>query len=128
MQFNESPISRRALLSGAASFALAGLVRTESEAAAKQDFLLVARGARLPILGVGHPATDVWSYDNRVPGPVIRTPVGEHIRIVVKNELSEATTVHWHWRTIAQQDGWSAGFNPGADHAWRELLVRIHAA
>lgn len=97
MLFKERcPVSRRALLSSAVSFALAGLVRTEGEAANKQAFPLVAKAARLPILGVGHPPTDVWSYNDRVPGPVIRIPVGERVRFMVKNELSEATTVHWH--------------------------------
>lgn len=92
----ENSINRRALLCGAAGFALSGLGRSASGASAMHDYPLVAAAARLPVLGAGHPATDVWSYNGQVPGPEIRIPVGERVRIAVKNELSEPTTVHWH--------------------------------
>lgn len=36
------------------------------------------------------------TYDGRVPGPEIRVREGERLRVVVKNSLAEATTVHWH--------------------------------
>jgi len=37
-----------------------------------------------------------WTYDGTVPGPEIRVPYGQKVRVVVKNELPEPTTVHWH--------------------------------
>ena len=37
-----------------------------------------------------------WTYDGTVPGPAIRVPYGQKVRVIVKNELPEATTVHWH--------------------------------
>ncbi len=37
-----------------------------------------------------------WTYNGTVPGPEIRVPYGQRIRIVVKNSLPEPTTVHWH--------------------------------
>lgn len=37
-----------------------------------------------------------WSYNGLVPGPQIRVPYGAKVRIDVKNELPEPTTVHWH--------------------------------
>jgi len=36
------------------------------------------------------------SYNGRVPGPEIRAKLGERLRIVVTNGLSEPTTIHWH--------------------------------
>jgi FtsP/CotA-like multicopper oxidase with cupredoxin domain len=36
------------------------------------------------------------TYDGRVPGPEIRAREGERVRVVLKNSLSEATTIHWH--------------------------------
>lgn len=36
------------------------------------------------------------AYNGQVPGPEIRAREGERLRIVVKNSLSEPTTVHWH--------------------------------
>ena len=37
-----------------------------------------------------------WAYDGLVPGPMIRVPNGERVRIKFTNRLPEATTVHWH--------------------------------
>jgi FtsP/CotA-like multicopper oxidase with cupredoxin domain len=37
-----------------------------------------------------------WTYDGQVPGPEIRLKEGERVRIALKNELPEATTIHWH--------------------------------
>ena len=37
-----------------------------------------------------------WTYNGMVPGPLIRVVEGDTVRFVVKNELPEATTIHWH--------------------------------
>jgi FtsP/CotA-like multicopper oxidase with cupredoxin domain len=37
-----------------------------------------------------------WTYNGAVPGPLIWLNVGDKVRIVVKNELPEPTTIHWH--------------------------------
>ena|SRR5579859_5962332 len=37
-----------------------------------------------------------WTYNGIVPGEVIRVREGDRVRVVVSNELSEPTTVHWH--------------------------------
>ncbi|MFO7571073.1 MAG: copper oxidase [Gaiellaceae bacterium] len=59
-----------------------------------RTYELVARPVRWSIL----PGTRVvaYSYNGTVPGPEIRVPYGERIRVVVRNELSDPTTVHWH--------------------------------
>jgi FtsP/CotA-like multicopper oxidase with cupredoxin domain len=36
------------------------------------------------------------AYNGRIPGPEIRLREGERVRIVLKNSLSEPTTIHWH--------------------------------
>lgn len=36
------------------------------------------------------------TYNGVVPGPEIRVEVGDKVRIVVKNELAESTSVHFH--------------------------------
>jgi FtsP/CotA-like multicopper oxidase with cupredoxin domain len=40
--------------------------------------------------------TNVWAFNNAVPGPEIRIRRGEQLRVRVKNKLREETTVHWH--------------------------------
>jgi len=37
-----------------------------------------------------------WTYNGTVPGPMIRVTEGEKVRIILKNELPEPTTIHWH--------------------------------
>jgi FtsP/CotA-like multicopper oxidase with cupredoxin domain len=39
---------------------------------------------------------DAWAYNGQVPGPVIHVKEGERIRVVLKNDLPEPTTIHWH--------------------------------
>jgi FtsP/CotA-like multicopper oxidase with cupredoxin domain len=57
-------------------------------------FTLEARPVRWEIL----PGTRVtaWTYNGVVPGPEIRVPFGQRVRIEVKNALPDETTVHWH--------------------------------
>ncbi|MEK7424319.1 MAG: multicopper oxidase domain-containing protein, partial [Actinomycetota bacterium] len=51
-----------------------------------------------PVLWEILPGTRVtaWTYNGVVPGPEIRVPYGQRVRIVVKNDLPDGTTVHWH--------------------------------
>ena len=37
-----------------------------------------------------------WAYNGMVPGPLIRVTEGDKVKILVKNNLSEPTTIHWH--------------------------------
>jgi FtsP/CotA-like multicopper oxidase with cupredoxin domain len=37
-----------------------------------------------------------WTYDGGIPGPLIRTHVGDRLIVHFKNDLAQPTTVHWH--------------------------------
>jgi FtsP/CotA-like multicopper oxidase with cupredoxin domain len=39
---------------------------------------------------------NAWGYNGQTPGPTIEAVEGDRVRIFVKNELPEWTTVHWH--------------------------------
>lgn len=41
-----------------------------------------------------------WAYNGQVPGPTIRATEGEKVRVIVKNNLPDATTIHWHGQAI----------------------------
>jgi FtsP/CotA-like multicopper oxidase with cupredoxin domain len=57
-------------------------------------FELTAKAVQWPILeGV---TVTAWTYNGTVPGPMIRVTEGDQVRILVKNELDEPTTIHWH--------------------------------
>lgn len=36
------------------------------------------------------------TYNGQVPGPTLRVREGERVRIALKNQLAEPTTIHWH--------------------------------
>ncbi|MFO0555838.1 MAG: multicopper oxidase family protein [Polyangiaceae bacterium] len=38
----------------------------------------------------------VWTYNGSLPGPLLRLTAGDLLRVHFKNELPEATTIHWH--------------------------------
>lgn len=47
-----------------------------------------------------------WGYNGSIPGPTIECTEGDRIRIVVKNELPEPTSIHWHGILLPNdQDG-----------------------
>jgi FtsP/CotA-like multicopper oxidase with cupredoxin domain len=91
-------INRRALLIGGAGMAVAASLSRVAGAAATstKEISLTAMPSRVSIVGAPHPLTDVWSYEGRIPGPEIHIRQGERVRIIVHNQLSEETTVHWH--------------------------------
>jgi FtsP/CotA-like multicopper oxidase with cupredoxin domain len=39
---------------------------------------------------------DGWSYNGQIPGPELRVTEGDKVRVSVKNELPESTSVHFH--------------------------------
>lgn len=57
-------------------------------------FELVAAPVRWPILK--DTTVTAWAYNGMVPGPLIRVTNGDNVRIIVKNNLPESTTIHWH--------------------------------
>ncbi len=75
------------------------------------EFNLEAKPAELTIVP-GH-TTTVWTYDGKIPGPLIRGQVGDRVIVHFKNSLPEETTIHWHGlRVPNDMDG-----APGATQA-----------
>jgi FtsP/CotA-like multicopper oxidase with cupredoxin domain len=57
-------------------------------------FELTVKAVLWPLLdGV---SVTAYTYNGTVPGPLIRVTEGDQVRIVVKNDLPEPTTIHWH--------------------------------
>lgn len=50
--------------------------------------------------------TDVLAYNGTFPGPLLEAWVGDRIIVHFQNDLTQATTIHWHGLRIpADQDG-----------------------
>ena len=39
---------------------------------------------------------EAWTYNDMVPGPMIRVREGDRVRVNIRNELPESTAVHFH--------------------------------
>ena len=50
-----------------------------------------------------------WGYNGSTPGPTIEATEGDRIRIVVKNELPEPTSIHWHGLEVPNSQDGAAG-------------------
>ena len=55
---------------------------------------LEAKVARVTI-SPGH-EVEAWTYNDDIPGPVIRAHVGDRLVVHFKNSLPQPSTVHWH--------------------------------
>lgn len=70
----------------------------------------------------GVPLT-LYAYNGVVPGPLIQARVGDEVVVRFKNELPEATTIHWHGLRISDlMDGsprMQAPVEPGGTFEYR---------
>jgi FtsP/CotA-like multicopper oxidase with cupredoxin domain len=57
-------------------------------------FELTTKAVQWPILD--DVSVTAFTYNGTVPGPMIRVTEGDQVKIIVKNELSDPTTIHWH--------------------------------
>ena len=39
---------------------------------------------------------DTWAYNGQIPGPTIRSKVGDTVKVTLTNNLPNPTTIHWH--------------------------------
>ncbi len=66
-------------------------------------------------------------YNGQIPGPTIRAHVGDTLVVRLKNQLKEATTIHWHGlRVPAKMDGTEevqAPVQPGETFEYRIELT-----
>lgn len=73
---------------------------------------------------------DAYAYNGQVPGPRIHIREGDRVRIHVKNELPEVTTIHWHGLILPNQmDGpaevTQAPIKPGGSYTY-EFTAEQH--
>jgi CopA family copper-resistance protein len=99
-------IDRRSFLAGgAATASMAGLypawAQTVSQGSAAKGFATLS-GADLAIT-IAHSAFQVdgrpghaVTMNGTIPGPLLRLKEGQNVRIAVRNELDEDTSIHWH--------------------------------
>jgi FtsP/CotA-like multicopper oxidase with cupredoxin domain len=83
---------------------------------------LAAAPARVSVLPGTQ--TDVYAYNGTVPGPTIELREGDRVIVHFKNNLPEATTVHWHGLHIPfDMDG--SPFHPVAPGTTHDYVFTI---
>ena len=88
-------IDRRNFIAGSAAFLSGTLVpRLSLAQTGPRMFDLVAGRAKKALYQ--QELSDLWIYNNSVPGPEIRATKGERIQVNFRNELEEPTSIHWH--------------------------------
>ena len=85
---------RRFLARTTAALALAGVRPAMATTMAMQE--ITAREALAQLAPPAFPQTAVWSYDDGIPGPMIRLSQGDRLRRRLVNDLPEPTSIHWH--------------------------------
>ena len=70
---------------------------------------------------------NAWGYNGSVIGPTIEAVEGDRVRIIVRNNLPEPTTVHWHGLHIPLNMDGVPGFSqkpiePGAEFIYEFTL------
>lgn len=87
------PLNRRQFIAVSGSLLLPACAATQP---APLPRVLRAGVSRQQLVPPEYPQTEVWSYDGRVPGPLLRAKQGERLRVLLANALPQASTVHWH--------------------------------
>ncbi len=90
-------LDRRSLL----KFALAGCAGTAVPRLALAQstggfFELTAAPGTARLYGKDGGTSGLWLYNGELPGPEIRVKRGDRVKVRFKNELDQATSVHWH--------------------------------
>lgn len=88
-------MNRRQLVFGAGGFLSSLYLSGNAFSASGQVIELIASETKVDLVRSGA-LTDVWAFNKAVPGPEIRVRRGDKLRVRVRNELREETTVHWH--------------------------------
>ena len=57
---------------------------------------------------------EAYAYNGMVPGPALRPELGDHIKIILNNELDEPTTLHLHGMTVPNEMDGVPGINQDA--------------
>ncbi len=86
-------LTRRGFLASAGAGTLLGAVPGR---ASQGPVTLVAQPGEVQLAPGEFPKTKVWTYDQSVPGPLLRYSRGDELQLQLTNNLPQATTVHWH--------------------------------
>lgn len=72
------------------------LVSVPTPGSAEDWLVLRAAPQAFSLLPSAQPVASMWAYNGQYPGPAITLRQGDTLRVRLRNDLSQPTTVHWH--------------------------------
>ena len=66
-----------------------------------------------------------WTYNGTVPGPTIKVQPGDHVRVVLDNQLPQSTAIHFHGIDVPNAMDGVPVRDPGPGEAGREVHLRL---
>ncbi|MDJ1156736.1 multicopper oxidase family protein [Chelatococcus sp. SYSU_G07232] len=99
----------------------------QEPAAAQQDGIRALRAAPAsrPIRPDAPRETALWAYDGSVPGPLLRVRRGEEVRLRLKNDLPQPTSLHWHGVRLTNAMDGVGGLTQEAVAPGRDFDIRF---
>jgi FtsP/CotA-like multicopper oxidase with cupredoxin domain len=95
-----------ATLTGAAEPGLAQSGNAGPPAAIAGPRELVAGPLKTRLRPEPAPEADVWAFDGKLPGPVLRVRHGDEFRVKLVNKTERPLSLHWHGvRNVSAMDG-----------------------
>ncbi len=93
-----SDISRRSFLASGLGLYTAALVPSNAFGKSNElrEYTLSAQQGSGYLLGAPYPRTSAWTYNQSIPGPIIRAKQGQRLKIELTNQLQQPTTLHCH--------------------------------
>ena len=83
--------------SGLGAAALLAMPTSYSFARTEDGFIEIrALKAEQKLYSGDVPASTLWTYNGKAPGPEIRVKQGERVKVRFINELDEPSSIHWH--------------------------------
>jgi FtsP/CotA-like multicopper oxidase with cupredoxin domain len=95
-------------------------VLTPRSAPGVDRYVLTQRATMQQVLPPPLPATPIWGYDGRFPGPTIRARRGRPVHVRQRNALPQPVTVHLHGSASRPVDDGQPGLPiaPGAERTY----------
>jgi multicopper oxidase len=77
---------------------------------------------------IGGRAVQTWGYGKEIPGRELRAKAGEVLDVKIRNNLPEATSIHWHGLALRNDmdgvnDLTQAPIGPGQEYTYRFALA-----
>lgn len=91
----------------------------------EKEFTLTAKPSNLEI--TSEKTLPVWTFNNSVPGPEIRVKQGDTVKITLKNELPEPTTIHWHGLPVPNEMDGIPGVTQNAVQPGKSFVYEFKA-